>query len=341
MSYNFIYYVLILLGFFNGIIISLFIALIARSNTFLKLAALAVFLFSLTILREFIYMFGSELNMNFFFEKFLFFKLLSVGVLIFAYNKEYSPESKINIYLIVPGLLEFFLLSSITLGLIRLSNVFSDAMFISVDIISFFWIGYEYLKKRRQDSKKIENLRFLLLFVIGFMMILLTRLIQFLALLIESSFLYELHFVMRVSSIGVLIYMLSFYLIFLFAKHQRKKALKNKSIKPRGKEFLERIKRDRNYLSKNITLEKLASSYSVDSKILSSTIREHEKSTFNDYINSLRIEYFVELIKNAEHKKFTIMALAEKSGFNSKATFNRAFKKIHGVSPTNYIQDLK
>jgi AraC-like DNA-binding protein len=62
------------------------------------------------------------------------------------------------------------------------------------------------------------------------------------------------------------------------------------------------------------------------------------KLNFNDYINSLRIEEFIKLYKADTNKQFTMLSLALDSGFNSKPTFNRAFKKLKGVSPKAYFE---
>jgi LacI family transcriptional regulator len=60
------------------------------------------------------------------------------------------------------------------------------------------------------------------------------------------------------------------------------------------------------------------------------------QSTFKDYINQLRIVDALALI--SEGKSITEAAL--ESGFTTIRTFNRAFKRIHGVSPRQYISAL-
>ncbi len=338
MRYDFVFYFVMLLGFFNGLIASLVISFVARSSKFLRLAALAVFLFSLTILREFIYVFGDELNMNLYIEKFFFFKLLSVGVIVLAYTKAFVPESKNDAYLLIPGFMEFLSLSLISIGWVKLPSLISDILFISVDCVAFFWILLEFAKLREKQAKPVQNIWLLRLFVVGFLLIFLTRTIQLVAVILDSSLMYEFHFLFRVIAIGVVVYMLSIYLIFSFSKHPSRRGKTRPSAKPTSKALLEKIEKDQKYLSMNITLEKLASHYSVDSKTLSSTIREHEKSTFNDYLNSLRLQHFMSLVAQMEHKRFTIIALAEQSGFNSKATFYRVFKKKYGISPSSFIK---
>ena len=327
-----------LLGFFNGLIVSLFILLKIKSNTFLKMAALAVFLFSLSILREFLYVFGEEIELNIFIEKFLYFKLLVIGIIIIAYDKTSSKPTEKNYYLLIPGIIEFLLLTTISQEWIILPKVIEDSSFIAVDCISFFWILYAFNQRRGKEKKQRHNLKFLSFFVLGFGLIFLTRVVQLLAIILESNGLYEFHFLFRIITIGIIIYTISIHLIITYSKHRNRTRRNDSTIKPKSKKLLSQIQKDQKYLNQNITLEKLASFYDIDSKTLSATIREHNDSNFNDYLNSLRLDHFMSLIENLEHKKYTLYALAEKSGFNSKATFNRVFKKQHLASPSSYIE---
>lgn len=59
-------------------------------------------------------------------------------------------------------------------------------------------------------------------------------------------------------------------------------------------------------------------------------------SNLNDYLNKLRAEYAVKVMKENPH--LTIDAIAEASGFNSRSTFYRIFVKIWGMTPTQYLQ---
>lgn len=61
-------------------------------------------------------------------------------------------------------------------------------------------------------------------------------------------------------------------------------------------------------------------------------------SNLNNYLNRLRVEYSVRHIK--ENKNYSIEAIAREAGFNSRATFYRAFYKQFGMTPTEYISTL-
>ncbi|MEO0527365.1 MAG: helix-turn-helix domain-containing protein, partial [Bacteroidota bacterium] len=61
---------------------------------------------------------------------------------------------------------------------------------------------------------------------------------------------------------------------------------------------------------------------------------------FYDFINRYRVSDFVEKLKNKEHHEHTLLSLAYDVGFNSKTTFNKAFKKTMDHTPTAYLNKL-
>ena len=58
---------------------------------------------------------------------------------------------------------------------------------------------------------------------------------------------------------------------------------------------------------------------------------------FNDFVNEKRAEAVITKLKKGEHVENTLLGIALDCGFNSKTTFNRAFKKHTGASPKQYI----
>ena len=104
-------------------------------------------------------------------------------------------------------------------------------------------------------------------------------------------------------------------------------------------EQLERhIKVNKPYLNPVLNLKELAGQLKTNSSELSFAINQHYQKNFNDFINELRVEEFIRLVKSEEGKNYTLLANAVDSGFNSKATFNRAFKKSKGVSPAEWVR---
>ena len=61
---------------------------------------------------------------------------------------------------------------------------------------------------------------------------------------------------------------------------------------------------------------------------------------FNDFVNDYRIDQFKKRLQQGDNKQLSLVGLAFDCGFNSKATFNRVFKKSVQLTPTQYLQSL-
>lgn len=94
------------------------------------------------------------------------------------------------------------------------------------------------------------------------------------------------------------------------------------------------------YLDKTLTLEKLARKLSILPPHLSQLINERLNQNFADFINSYRVEEFKKRLSDPQSDRYTIVAIAEASGFNSKSTFNAAFKKHTNLTPSEFKKTL-
>lgn len=88
------------------------------------------------------------------------------------------------------------------------------------------------------------------------------------------------------------------------------------------------------YLEPELSLGKLSDKLEIPSRYLSQIINQHKKQSFYDYINGLRTDHACRLLLNANSK--TIQEIFFESGFNSKTSFNTAFKKHLGVTPSQF-----
>jgi AraC-like DNA-binding protein len=93
------------------------------------------------------------------------------------------------------------------------------------------------------------------------------------------------------------------------------------------------------YTNPELSLTQLAKQLNTNPSILSKVINQGFKLNFNDFINNYRINAIKEKLIAGEQKTQTLLGIAYDCGFNSKATFNRAFKKETGVSPKDWLSN--
>jgi AraC-like DNA-binding protein len=96
------------------------------------------------------------------------------------------------------------------------------------------------------------------------------------------------------------------------------------------------MEQEKLYLEPMLTLTDLARNLGVNTTVLSYAINAGFAKNFNDFINEFRIREAKAKLAEGEAGTSTMLGLAFDCGFNSKATFNRAFKKFTGLAPKEF-----
>ncbi len=96
------------------------------------------------------------------------------------------------------------------------------------------------------------------------------------------------------------------------------------------------LENDKPYLDGELRLSDLAEKMGIPSHQLSQVINRAAGKNFFDFINGYRIGFAKVLLESAEERELNMLDIAMQSGFNSKASFNRVFKKETGLTPTQY-----
>ena len=100
--------------------------------------------------------------------------------------------------------------------------------------------------------------------------------------------------------------------------------------------LLDLMNTEKPYMDGELTLQKLAKALAVSPHHLSQTINEQLNQNFIDFINAYRIEEAKRMLVDPAKKHYSILAVSEGVGFNSKSAFNTAFKKHVNMTPSEF-----
>jgi len=102
------------------------------------------------------------------------------------------------------------------------------------------------------------------------------------------------------------------------------------------KQLLALISSEKPFLDPQVSLSDLSEKLSVSTKHLSQVINQSFNKSFFDFINSYRIQEAQKILKESKDEKMTVLEVMFDVGFNSKSSFNTAFKKETGQTPTEF-----
>lgn len=94
------------------------------------------------------------------------------------------------------------------------------------------------------------------------------------------------------------------------------------------------------YLDFDISMSSLAQKMGLSNGYLSQIINQKEDQNFYDYINTYRVKAVQEKLTDPASDHLSLYGIALDCGFKSKSTFNAAFKKITGLTPSAYKNNL-
>lgn len=117
---------------------------------------------------------------------------------------------------------------------------------------------------------------------------------------------------------------------------ERKSALSKISQEKYLETILAYVEKHKPYLKPDITLEELARKIDIAPRSVSMVLNECLNQNFYDFINSYRIKESERLLREPDSQFKTVLEVLFEVGFNSKSSFNTAFKKFNGMTPTQY-----
>ncbi len=194
------------------------------------------------------------------------------------------------------------------------------------------WITVRNVKKNYQKEIQTKSqkaiLAWLYLLIIGFVIIWISY-----ALNILDD---EVPYIIGPIMYSFAIYFLSYKAFQLKATEIDGEAFKENDNTALFDEISKLIIDEKLYLEPDLSLTKLGKLIGQSTQKTSSVINQYAKRNFNDFINYYRIQDAKNMLSNTESEKFTISSIAYDTGFSSLSSFNSAFKKFEGITPSSY-----
>ena len=123
-----------------------------------------------------------------------------------------------------------------------------------------------------------------------------------------------------------------------FKKNTKESQLSDRVIQETSKALEEAMQKDRLFLNPTLKLKDIVEHINVPQKTISSVLNQHLGKSFNEYVNSYRVEEFKTRLLSENSNHLTITGIAFECGFNSRATFQRTFKAFTNLSPKEFQQ---
>jgi AraC-like DNA-binding protein len=98
----------------------------------------------------------------------------------------------------------------------------------------------------------------------------------------------------------------------------------------------EYFSKEKPYLNPEFKITDICLYLGTNRSYVSSFINDQYGKNFASHVNTYRVNEAKEMI--VENPNLTLSSISENAGFGSVATFNRAFLKIAGITPTEFIK---
>ncbi|MCK0136112.1 helix-turn-helix domain-containing protein [Arenibacter sp. S6351L] len=95
------------------------------------------------------------------------------------------------------------------------------------------------------------------------------------------------------------------------------------------------------YRDNSLNRERIAEELGISAGYVSQLVNTVTGENFTNYINQYRIDAVKKMILNSEFENYSLLAIGLESGFTSKTTFYKSFKKVTGMTPNEYRNSIK
>lgn len=160
---------------------------------------------------------------------------------------------------------------------------------------------------------------------------------------LNFKYYYPLYLIMGIVSIwmGMEAFLRPEYIVVYTKEPKNKKVIVIDDLEEKVGWLQKQMKQNLFFLNPELTLNTLAENLQMHPNLLSRIINEGTRKNFSDFINEYRVHTVIEKMKSPSYKNITLIGIAHESGFNSKTSFYRTFKKLTNRTPSDYLKSLK
>lgn len=344
---NFLDIILIILssaGLLHGITFAVYLSFVKKKKTLSNhLLSLILVFMSFRIGKSIMLNFGSELEPIFIFVGLAF--LLLVGPLLKFYVRAMT--------MVDYKLPKYFYLELLPFGLVFLASFRVSKNWFESDskqvlilfacVLIFIYLhfivniliairSFKRIQKEHRDELKTKAQKSILTWIKMLLIGSVFIWVSFVLNIIENTVPYI---------VGPLVYSIVIYFLSLKAFQLKITDVDGSVFKSNeGKQVFDQISelivKEKLYLNPDISLPHLSKLIKKSTQKTSEVINQYAKKNFNDFINYYRIQEAKEKLLDGKSSNYTISSIAFDTGFNSLSSFNTAFKKFEGSTPSAF-----
>ena len=104
--------------------------------------------------------------------------------------------------------------------------------------------------------------------------------------------------------------------------------------------LIQAMEKDKLFMDSRLSIHNVSKKLNIPRQYISEVINLHLNKNFQDFVNEYRVDAFVKNLQNDQHAHFTLFGMATEVGFSSKSSFNATFKKVKGITPTQFKNSI-
>jgi len=146
----------------------------------------------------------------------------------------------------------------------------------------------------------------------------------------------------------LLVFWLGYFMILrrdIFEVPSLKEVTKTTTLSDKTDEHFKRVLQlmevEKLYRDPALNMDILAQKSELSNGYLSQIINQKEGKNFYDFVNTYRVEEVKQHLVDTQYDHYSILGIGLEAGFQSKSTFNAVFKKMTGMTPTQYKKKVR